>query len=652
MVLATEIFDRHGEKIGELAEERRYYIKAQELPPHVIDAFLSAEDRHFFTHHGVHWRSILRAFLKNTLRGSRVQGASTISQQVVRTRFLDREKTLNRKMKEIILALVLEKHHSKDQILDLYLNQIYFGNRSYGIESAARNYFRKSARNLTLGEAALLAAIPKSPSLYAPHKNRKKALKRQKWILNQMVAAQKITAEAATKAHEEPLKIYPEPEDHWQKAPYFVASVTEEINNILDSSETRRQGLKIHTTLDGPWQTAIQNSVGYQLKQANLAREISQLDLGTTVPSHTIHGGLGTPIGQKSSPSKLNSGPRSIPQSDRIQGAVILLDSRTGAIRGMQGGSDFETTQFNRSLHTSRSLGTLVVPFYIAVALEQGLTPLSPIDEDLASRILRDTEKSSTVSSFNNNQNQSPLLVELFGRDLKSLTPLVLNIGQGTVLEKINKLGLKTLENRSPKINYERLYGARGTPLDVAKAFAALTHGGEYIPHYLIESISTSDGRTIYQAPPEKYGKSIFSQDISQVMAYFISSPHSPLSLENTPGTPAGYVSAVTSDLKDSWAVGAFDDITAVFWMGSERGNRPIGKSSQDIENHVFHAMNMIKSHTQKVENRASPHRSFSSQLWQLVDVPHQIGLKLPMPRPKIVNKKAPPFSTRDKIHF
>ena len=669
MALATEIYDRHGEKIGELADERRYYTPTRDLPNHVRDAFLCAEDRHFFEHHGVHWQSIVRATLKNILRGQVVQGASTISQQLVRLHFLPREKTFSRKMKEIILALVLEKHHSKETILDLYLNQIYLGNRSYGIEAAARNYFRKSAHDLTVGEAALLAGIPKSPSRYAPHRHKKNAFKRQKWVIAQMIAAQKLTTSDADQALAQPVKIFPEPEDHWQIAPYFISAVREEVARKLDLADTGRRGLKIHTTLDGTWQVSIQKTIGRHLQQINKAREISHEDLVQAVAAmdratmspgdanrrknlHPVPS-LPQPAHQDKIGISLSKG------ADEIQGAVMILDGRTGAIRAMQGGSDFGSTQFNRSLYTSRPLDTLVIPFYMAVALEHGLTPLSTIDEDLALRISRDLaggdlrQPPPMGNEGASHLRRKPLLYELFDHKLSDLAPLALNIGQGTVATKITKLGLRKLSPRAHHTDVDRLYGAQGSPLDVAKAYAALTQGGQWAPQYLIESITTSGGRVLYQSPSRKPTKSLFSQEISRVMRQLIISAHSGRSLlgENLPPS-TGFLSAITADRQDSWAVGILDDVTCVLWMGAERGSRPLGKDAHQVQSHLIHGMHNIAAATlrgpSQTESTPSQNIShFSSKQWHLVDIVGKPGLKDPMPRPHVARRKKTPSNTR-----
>jgi penicillin-binding protein 1A len=206
MPLASEIFDRNGEKIGEMSLERRYFVHSIDLPKWVIDAFLCAEDKTFYKHAGVNFKAMLRALIKNLQNQGMSQGASTITQQLVRIYFLSNERTLKRKIKEVILAILVENNYSKQEILDLYLNRIYLGNRSYGIEAAARNYFRKNAKELTLAEAAILAGIPKSPTKYAPHRNRSNALKRQYWVLGQMVNKKVISNKTALRARHEPLK--------------------------------------------------------------------------------------------------------------------------------------------------------------------------------------------------------------------------------------------------------------------------------------------------------------------------------------------------------------------------------------------------------------------------------------------------------------
>ena len=219
-LLVSQVYDRNNKKFGEFFRERRALIAYKDIPKHVIDAFLAAEDDQFFQHHGINVQALIRAALANMRAGRNVQGGSTITQQVAKTLLLTNERTISRKMRDILLAIQMEKNLKKDEILYLYLNQIYFGQSAYGIEMAAQTYFRKSTTQLTIAEAALLAGLPKAPSDYSPVKNPSRAKERQIYVLNRMADVGFITKEIAKENVELPIKVFLK-EDYVQMAPFL-----------------------------------------------------------------------------------------------------------------------------------------------------------------------------------------------------------------------------------------------------------------------------------------------------------------------------------------------------------------------------------------------------------------------------------------------
>lgn len=263
--LVTQVYDRSGKKIGEFFNERRVLLAYKDIPPLLIQSFLAAEDDQFFQHKGVNWLAIARAFIANLRAGSNVQGASTITQQVAKTLLLTNEKTYTRKIREIMLAHRMEEKLSKEEILYLYLNQIYFGQGSYGIEVAAETYFRKPARQLSLAEMAILAGLPKAPSAYSPVKNPSRAKERQVYVLNRMAEVGFITKEQAKKSALEPVKVYLR-EEYKEYAPYFLEIVRQMLVTQLGGEVVLDQGLKVTTSLDLPKQLVAQESAIAGLK--------------------------------------------------------------------------------------------------------------------------------------------------------------------------------------------------------------------------------------------------------------------------------------------------------------------------------------------------------------------------------------------------
>jgi len=265
-LLVSQVYDRNGKQIGEFFRERRKLTPFDKIPKNLVNAFLAAEDDQFYKHGGLNYFAIMRATLANLRAGKNVQGASTITQQVAKTLFLSSEKKLIRKVKEAILAEKMEDNLKKDEILYLYLNQIYFGQGAYGVALAAETYFRKSLDKLTLAEMAILAGLPKAPSEYSPTHNSVRAKERQVYVLNRMAEVGFITKDEATKSIQEPVVVYLR-ENYKESAPYFLETVRQILVNKLGEEAVLDQGLRIHTSLDLVKQTAAQESMVTGLKE-------------------------------------------------------------------------------------------------------------------------------------------------------------------------------------------------------------------------------------------------------------------------------------------------------------------------------------------------------------------------------------------------
>jgi penicillin-binding protein 1A len=266
--LVTKVYDRYGELIADFFIEKRILVPLEDIPLHVRQATIAAEDRRFYTHHGVDTWGILRAAWVNFQAGGTREGASTITQQVARTLFLNRDRTLTRKIREAILARRIEQHYSKDQILEMYLNQIFYGHNAYGIEAAAQLYFGKSAKDLTLGEGALIAGLPPSPNSFSPLKNFERSLQRRDHVLSRMVEAGYLTPEQAEEARNEPIILNPPP-PRVHKAFYFVEYVRQYLEEQYGPNALYRGGFSVETTLDMHLQ---------QLAEQTLQQDLVSLD--------------------------------------------------------------------------------------------------------------------------------------------------------------------------------------------------------------------------------------------------------------------------------------------------------------------------------------------------------------------------------------
>jgi penicillin-binding protein 1A len=533
--LATEIFDRNGNKIGEFAGERRFYLRLEQIPKSVIQAFLSAEDKDFYHHLGISPSAILRAALVN-LRGGRVrQGASTITQQLARLYFLDQSKTWQRKAKEAVLAVAIERRLTKDQILELYLNKIYLGNGSYGVEAAARNYFRKNARQLNLGEAALIAGLAKSPTAYAPHKHRSVAEQRQRVILARLSEDGYITRTTATMWAQQKVEVASGPEDYSQTAPYFIGAVAQELSRKFGTLALAREGLKIYTTLD----SNLQNSADREL--VRFIREARRKE--------------------RSANSKLKN------PSDELQGALVSIDPRSGGILAMQGGGTFQDTQFNRTAATNRPLGALFLPIYVGLALESGYQLSSRVGDEPLANEKTHTEKSLSDSGM-------PTLMELLrSGDVSAGVPLFAALGQGSVRHFAQRLGLKF----GPSDFSLAIGSGSASPTQAAVAFAAFINGGQLISPYLIERIVDARGQLMYQYLPNQSEPVMTTATASAVL----SGLRSALAEGHAKGAQgvsalAAGMAAVTEDLHNAWFVGLTPTVVSTLWLGAEHGSAKV----------------------------------------------------------------------------
>ncbi|HBS60532.1 MAG TPA: penicillin-binding protein, partial [Firmicutes bacterium] len=337
---SSQIYDINGKLIATVhATENRLPVSLSKMPKHLQDAFIASEDVRFFAHHGVDLRGIFRAVVVNVTGKGVREGASTITQQLARNSLLTHDQTLKRKIQEAILALQIERKFTKQEILEMYLNQIYFGQGSYGVQTAAQTYFGKNAEDLTLAEAAMLAGIPRSPNYYSPTNNMKAAKEVQATVLDQMVKYNYITPSEAENAKKVEIKLAPKTQKADDEfASYFIDYVTQIMVNKYGANAVYKEGLKIYTTLDSDAQHAAEKVM-------------------TMLPTYrTDKDGLKQP-----------------------QGALVAIDPQTGYIKAMVGGRGND--QFNRAVLAERQPGSAFKPFVYLAALENGFTAATVIDD-------------------------------------------------------------------------------------------------------------------------------------------------------------------------------------------------------------------------------------------------------------------------------
>lgn len=337
--IATRVFADNNELLDEFFLEDRKIIKINEVPKVVIQAFVAAEDARFYQHTGFDLQSITRAFYKNIEAGRVVQGGSTITQQVAKSLYLSSERKYMRKIKEAILAYKIDRYLTKDEIMNLYLNHIYLGHGTYGIEAAAQGYFGKSARSLTLPEAALLAGLPKAPSTYSPFLHFDKARQRQAYVLDRMVEDEYITQAEKEQALTTPIHLKSvRPKE--KIAPYFIENVRRYILEKYGSDVLYKEGLEVYTTLNIDMQKAAQDAVERGLQELETRERYEK--------------GI-------------------------VQGALLCMEAQTGAVKAMVGGRDFKKSEFNRATQSRRQPGSSFKPFIYTAAFDKGMTPSTRI---------------------------------------------------------------------------------------------------------------------------------------------------------------------------------------------------------------------------------------------------------------------------------
>ncbi len=522
---------------------RRTVVRLDQVPRHLIEATIATEDPGFFSNPGFEVRSILRAGIDDLTHQQIVSGASTITQQVVRNVLLSPEEradlSARRKVKEIVVAYQVTQTYSKEQILEIYLNQIYYGNRSYGIEAAAEGYFGKPAANLDLAESALLAGLPQAPGYYDPYSRLDEVKDRQRYVLKRMVDQGYISADEAEDAANEELHFVDA--RHSVLAPHFVAYVSDRLERQLGPDRLYRGGDVVVTSLDPTLQ-----------------------DIAERAVSASLAGGAVSP---------------------RTNAAVVALDPQTGHLLAMVGSANYDDSriagQVNMALAQRQSAGILS-PLTYALAVRQGETLLSPVDPDAASGVAAPT--TDAVGPITS----APLtLREALGLGLgPPAMRTMARVGNQNLIDLAERIGLDGFDRRVDYGGNLTIVGARVSPLEVAQVYATLAAGGIAHPPIAITKILDPAGRVVETAPLDE------SAVLDPGVAYLITSvladptvrpPEGPQPLADGQNNVAARL-AFSEDHQDAWAVGYTPNLVAVVWVGDASGHAlPDGRLAEGI---------------------------------------------------------------------
>lgn len=549
------IYTEDGKLIGEFGAERRALLKYAAFPKKVVQAFLAAEDANFFEHSGVDYLGLLRAALKLATTGEKSQGGSTITMQLARNVFLSSEKTFTRKFREILLAQKIERELSKEEILELYLNKIYLGERAYGVGAAAKVYFDKDIKDLTLSEIAVLASLPKAPSANNPVKNPARAAERRNYVLRRMLELNYITKQEYDAAFAAPVIVRPTHMAVDVDAHYVAEMVRAEIFTKYGEDAYSR-GLTVITTINANRQLAANAALrrslldyderhGYRGAEAKLAPDlVAQLASGgpridAALDERPLIASLVPAIVVELTPDTLQlltrTGRVTLPKDDfkwanfssrntlapgdivrikrvgerwrlaqtpQAQAAFVALDPHDGAIEALVGGYDFFQGKFNRAIQARRQVGSGFKPFLYATALEKGYTPASVFLD--APVVFDDPKLESTWrpenygGTFNGPMRMREALVQ--SRNLVSIR-ILMALGVSTARDFIPRFGLPA--DRIPRDLTMALGSAVYTPLELARAYATIANGGYLIDPYFIREIRDATGNVVFKATPK-----------------------------------------------------------------------------------------------------------------------------------------------------
>jgi penicillin-binding protein 1A len=536
--IISEVYSEDGVLMGEFFVERRTVIPLSQMPRLLPKAFIAAEDARFFEHRGIDYRRILAAAFRNIEALDVVQGGSTITQQIAKSFFLSPERSFTRKVKEAILAQRIEHYLTKNEILFLYLNQIYLGEGAYGVAAAANTYFGKPVQDLTLAECAILAGLPPSPNNLSPLRNPKKARERQLYVLGRMVERKMITKDQAQKAQAEQVTLRPRGPRGYHDAPYVVEQVRQYVEQKYGKEVLYKRGLKIYTTINSHMQKIAEQAVQKGLEEFE-KREGKGKD------------------------------------KEQVQGALIALDPTTGFIGAMVGGRDFSSSQFNRATQAKRQAGSAFKPIVYAAALDKGFTPATIIVDEPFSYIDVPGKEPWQPQNFDR-EFWGPITFRkalTFSRNVATVK-IAQSIGVDYLTDYATNLGIRT--KLEPNLSLA-LGSANVTLLDLTKAYGVFASQGYRAEPVLISQIQDKDGNVLEETEPSSV------EVISPQTAYQITSLMQSVIQEGTGqraralGRPAAGKTGTTNDTRDAWFIGYVPQkIVAGAWVGYDI-EKPLG---------------------------------------------------------------------------
>lgn len=542
---ATTIFDRNDKPVFTIFKEQRLEVGLDKVSPNVIKAVLSAEDQRFYAHEGVDFLRVAGAMMRNIREWRKAEGGSTVTQQLARTSFLSTDKTYRRKLKEIVLAAQIENTYTKDEILALYLNKVYFGDGLYGIEAAARGYFSTPATELSVAQAALLVGLIKSPSSWAPTINMERAVSRRNVVLETMVNAGSITRDEYERARKEPVKLKDGLSVHERFGLYYKEQVRQLLVEQFGWERVYQGGLQVYTALDQTMQQAAEKHIEDWLEHLEARR-------GYKHPTRTQALKGWTP--EKGAP-------------DYLQGALMAADPRTGEVRALVGGRSFRESRFNRAVQAKRQAGSAFKPFVYAAALEHGASPGTIIANLNAPTA---TASGAWVPEDEHSSGSSMTMRRALRTSSNRAAVQMINaVGIRTAVEYAKKLEL----GDQPAVPSLALGAGEVTLEDMTMAYGAFANGGLVRDPVLIRKVVDHDGNILFQAKDES------RRAVQEATAFFMSDMLTDVINHGTAygaraegfTLPAAGKTGTTNDYKDGWFIGYTPSLVTGVWVGFDK---------------------------------------------------------------------------------
>jgi len=534
-------------------------VHLSELPPYLPKAFVAIEDKRFYSHYGIDPVGIARAVVRDVSGSGGMQGGSTLTQQLAKNLFLTQERTMSRKIQEAILALWLERKYSKDQILELYLNRVYFGSGAYGVEAASRKYFGKSARMVTLSEAALLAGLMKSPTRLAPNHNLKGANERAAQVVTAMAEQGHITEAMAKLALSNPAQVY-----HEKGAGSINYAADYVMDSLDDTVGAIDEDIVVTTTLDPKMQAAGERALADELDAKGEKYGVDQ-------------------------------------------GALVALDA-DGGVRALIGGRNYADSQFNRAIAAKRQPGSSFKPFVYLAALEKGLRP-DTVREDAPISI-----KGWNPENYSREYFGPVTLTKALSLSLNTVAVrLGLEVGPKTVVRTAHRLGISSDLEPNASI---ALGTSEVTPLELVSAYAAFANGGIGVQPHVIQRVRTAEGKLLYQRRLANNGRVIEPQYVAmmnQMMeeTLLTGTAHK----AELPGWQAAGKTGTSQEWRDAWFVGYTSYLVAGVWLGNDDGSptRKVSGGNLPVE---------IWSRFMKAAHEGVPVAALPSGVWRSADQP------------------------------